>query len=83
MQKNPESEAAFSMTQSSAKGLRRLILENPDTLKKIFGKKNKDSELRIKHSLNVCALSVKLASALRHKNDDLDDLGTAALIHDL
>ena len=83
MQANPGSESAYRMTETAAKSLRQVIKSNPDALKKIFGKKVEKNEELIKHSLNVCALSVKLAEILRCTEQELDDLGTAALIHDI
>lgn len=83
MQKDPKSESAYRMTESAAKSLRQVVLGNPDALKKIFGKKVEKNEEIIKHSLNVCALSVKLGEYLKLSEKDLDDLGTAALIHDI
>jgi len=83
MQKDPGSETAYRMTESAAKSLRQVIKNNPDALKKIFGKKVEKNEEIIKHSLNVCALSVKLAELLKLSEQDLEDLGTAALIHDI
>lgn len=83
MQLNPGSESAYRMTETAAKSLRLVIKSNPDALKKIFGKKVEKNEEIIKHSLNVCALSVKLAEILNCSDQELDDLGTAALIHDI
>lgn len=83
MQKDPGSESAYRATEKAAKSLRQVIKDNPDALKKIFGKKVDKNEEIIKHSLNVCALSVKLAEVRRCKEQELDDLGTAALIHDV
>jgi HD-GYP domain-containing protein (c-di-GMP phosphodiesterase class II) len=83
MQQNPGSESAYRMTETAAKSLRQVIKSNPDALKKIFGKKVEKNEELIKHSLNVCALSVKLAEILGCSEQELDDLGTAALIHDI
>jgi HD-GYP domain-containing protein (c-di-GMP phosphodiesterase class II) len=83
MQTNPGSESAYHMTETAAKSLRQVIKSNPEALKKIFGKKVEKNEELIKHSLNVCALSVKLAEILRCTEQELDDLGTAALIHDI
>lgn len=83
MQQNPGSESAYRMTESAAKSLRDVIKNNPDTLKKIFGKKVEKNEDIIKHSLNVCALAVKIAENVRCTEQELDDLGTAALIHDI
>lgn len=83
MQKNPESESAFRVTVSAAKNMRKILKQNPEAFKKIFGKKSDQSEEIIKHSVNVCALALKLAEKLNHTDAELDDLGTAALIHDI
>jgi len=83
MQKDPESETSYKMTQSAAKNLRVIIEKNPDALKKIFGKKADDADLIIKHSLNVSALAVKLAIICKCEDDEIDDLATAALVHDI
>lgn len=83
MQKNPSSESAYRMTENAAKSLRDVIKNNPEALKKIFGKKVEKNEDLIKHSLNVCALAVKIAENCRCSEEELDDLGTAALIHDI
>lgn len=83
MQKNPASESAYRMTESAAKSLRLMIKNNPEALKKIFGKKAEKNEELIKHSLNVCALSVKLGEILKCNEQELNDLATAALIHDI
>jgi putative nucleotidyltransferase with HDIG domain len=83
MQKDPGSESAYRATEKAAKSLRQVILNNPDALKKIFGKKAEKNEEVIKHSLNVCALSVKLAEMLKCSDQEMDDIGTAALIHDI
>lgn len=83
MQKDPKSESAYRMTETAAKSLRQVIMQNPDALKQIFGKKVEKNDEIVKHSLNVCALSVKLATILGCTDSELDDLGTAALIHDI
>ena len=83
MQKDPGSESAYKATEKAAKSMRQVILNNPDALKKIFGKKVEKNEEIIKHSLNVCALSVKLAEIMKCSELEMDNIGTAALIHDI
>ncbi len=83
MQKDPGSESAYKATEKAAKSMRQVILGNPDALKKIFGKKVEKNEEIIKHSLNVCALAVKLAEVKKCTEAEMDDIGTAALIHDI
>lgn len=82
MGKNP-TESAYRATEKAAKSMRQVITGNPDALKKIFGKKAEKNEEIIKHSLNVCALSVKLAEVKKCTEQEMDDLGTAALMHDI
>ena len=82
MSSNPN-ESAFRATEKAAKSMRQVILGNPAALKKIFGKKVEKNEDLIKHSLNVCALSVKLAEVKKLSEKEQDDIGTAALIHDI
>jgi HD-GYP domain-containing protein (c-di-GMP phosphodiesterase class II) len=82
MNSNP-TESAYRATEKAAKSLRKVISSNPEALKKIFGKKAEKNEEIIKHSLNVCALSVKLAEVRGCSEKEMDDLGTAALIHDI
>jgi HD-GYP domain-containing protein (c-di-GMP phosphodiesterase class II) len=83
MQKDPGSESAYRMNEPAANSLRQVVLVNPDALKKIFGKKVEKNEEIIKHSLNVCAFAVKLGEIMNLNEKELDDLGTAALIHDI
>jgi HD-GYP domain-containing protein (c-di-GMP phosphodiesterase class II) len=82
MNENP-TESNYKMTQKAALGLRQVIKSNPDALKRLFGKKAKESDQIISHSLNVCGLVTKLAEILKFKEDEIDDLATAALIHDI
>lgn len=83
MQRDPESERSYQATQKAVKSLRQVIFENPSALKKIFGKKAaKDDEI-IRHSMNVAVLSVKFAQTLKCSEAEIDDLGTAALLHDI
>ncbi len=82
MSDNP-TEENFSMTKKAATGLREVIRKNPHALKRLFGKKGHESDLIIKHSLNVCALATRLAEHLKLPEDVIEDLATAALIHDI
>ncbi len=82
MQKNP-TEKSYNMTQKAAKGLRDLITQNPSALKRLFGKKSKESDQIINHCINVCGLATKLGEHIRLPDADIDDLATAALIHDI
>jgi len=83
MQEEPESEAAYKMTNKAAKSLRQVVEQNPEALKKIFGKKASEADLIIKHSLNVSALSLKLGQKMKLNETQLDNIATAGLIHDV
>ncbi len=83
MQQQPESEVAYKMTNTAAKNLRNVIEKNPEALKKIFGRKVDDADLVIKHSLNVSALSTKLANIMKCKSEDIDNIAVAGLMHDV
>jgi HD-GYP domain-containing protein (c-di-GMP phosphodiesterase class II) len=83
MQDDPGNVSAYKMTQNAAKGLRAIVEGNPEALKNIFGRKALDSEILTKHSLNVCALSTKLAKLLKHTEEEIDNIATAALLHDI
>ena len=76
-------EENYNMTKKAASGLRSVIRKNPNALKRLFGNKGRESELIIKHSLNVCALATRLAEHLKIPDEEIEDLATAALIHDI
>ncbi|MBI2520627.1 MAG: HD domain-containing protein [Bdellovibrio sp.] len=83
MQSEKASPAAYNITQKAAKSLREVIEQNPNTLKKIYGKHSDAMTDVIRHSLNVCALCTKLGRKQGLENALLDPLGTAALLHDI
>lgn len=82
MQSEPN-EKSYSMTQKAAKGLRELMTQNPSALKILFGKKSKEADQIINHCINVCTLATKLAEHIKLPSDEIDELATAALIHDI
>lgn len=82
LQNNPASQASFKMTQNAAKKLRELVQKNPEALKQFFGS-NKESEPIIRHSLNVCTFSIKLAQIYKIPDSEIDFIATAALMHDI
>lgn len=83
MQKDPESETSYKMTENAARSLRQCISDNPEALKEIFGKKVEEEDLLIKHSLNVSALSMKLGQKMKLSEDELDEIAVAGLLHDI
>ncbi len=82
IQEDPGSEKSFNMTRKAAQNLRKIIFENPDALKAIFGS-DSESEPIIQHSLNVCVLAIKFAKSQKCSEEDIDFLSTAALMHDV
>jgi HD-GYP domain-containing protein (c-di-GMP phosphodiesterase class II) len=83
MCEDPSTAASYKITQKAAKSLRKIIENNPNALKKIYTNVGETLSDLIKHSLNVCALSTGLGKRLGFSEDMLDDLGTAALLHDI
>lgn len=83
MQDDPGSEVSYNLTKVAAKGLSKVILDNPEALRKIFDHKGDESELLIKHSLNVAALSIKLAKASECNEEEIENVATAGLMHDV
>ena len=83
MQKDPESETSYKMTENAARSLRQCISDNPEALKEIFGKKVEEEDLLIKHSLNVSALSMKLGQKMNLNEEELDEIAVAGLLHDI
>ncbi len=81
------SREAFQMTEKAATGLRKVVQENPKALKNIFGDKKKSSgqtmDVVLDHCKNVAALAVRMAFASGFRGEDLDDISTAALMHDI
>jgi HD-GYP domain-containing protein (c-di-GMP phosphodiesterase class II) len=80
---DPKSHASYQITEKAAKSLRQIIEENPTLLKKIYSNMGETISEVIKHSMNVCALSTRLGKKLGLNEKELDDLGTAALVHDI
>ncbi len=83
MQADPASEVSYRMASSSASNLRKTVSQNPEALKKLFLRPVEDSDLLVKHSLNVCAFTTKLGLAQGLSEERLDRIATAALLHDL
>lgn len=80
---DPGSEIAFKMTESAARGMSKVVLENPEALRTLFEKQGEDGERIVKHSMNVCALAVKLAEAKKCTTKEIENLAIAALMHDV
>jgi len=79
---NPMNQASFKMGQTVSRKIQELFLNDPNSLKELYGK-SQDADSIIQHSTNVCALAVKLANEVKLPKTELDNLATAALIHDV
>jgi HD-GYP domain-containing protein (c-di-GMP phosphodiesterase class II) len=80
---DPQSEAAYELTLKAAKGLRKVVNKNPDALKKIYSQRGRNHDKILSHCKNVCALATRFAFLEGFKNEELDQLGAAALLHDI
>lgn len=79
----PDSLEAFELTEKAAKGLRKIVTGNPNALKKIFSKKTRETAMVQQHCSNVAAIALKLGFSCGFRGEDLDNLGAAALLHDI
>lgn len=82
MSSDPGNEANFNMTRKASKNLQKLIFENPDALKHMFGDTDEQSPV-IQHCINVAVLTIKFARKKNISDEEIDYLSTAALMHDL
>ena len=79
---SPESEESFNLTRSAANNIRKLLREVPETFLDVFDH-SKDVHLIIAHSVSVCTLCIKLGEELGLKDEEIENLSTAALMHDI
>lgn len=82
MQKKTDA-TSYKATVKAVKGLNDIIFSDPEALKNIFGKTREKSDELINHSFNVCALSMKLATYRKCSAEEIENLGIAALMHDI
>lgn len=80
---DPMSVQAYQFAEKAAKGLRKVIQSNPKALKNIFAKKGRQTDSIETHCKNTAGLAIKIAFGLGFRGEDLDNLGSAALLHDL
>lgn len=80
---NPESESSFKMTQAAAAQLQKVLTTSPEALKKLFEKKTIDTDLIIEHSMNVASLATRLAIRIGCSDQDISNIASAALLHDV
>lgn len=58
------------------------VLENSDAMLLLTQLKHQD-QYTAQHSLNVCILAILLGRELKFSNEDLNDIGLCALLHDI
>lgn len=80
---DPDAQQAFELTEKAAKGLRRVVSQNPKALKKMFHRRGRKTEIIQEHCKNTAALSIKLGFVCGFRDEELDNLGAAALVHDM
>lgn len=80
---DPTSVLAFKMADKAAKGLRKVVQNNPKALKQVFNKKGRQTDSVEAHCKSTATLALKLAFSIGYRGEDLDNLGAAALLHDV
>lgn len=83
MQENPGSKVAYKMTETAATNLIQIMSMNPDALQAIYDKEVNESDRIVKHSLNVCAMCIKVAEKLELSDVEIENIAAAALLHDI
>jgi len=75
-------EIDVKQAKALVQGLTENIIQNPTALIWLTNLRNRDEYTAI-HSLNVCVLSLFFGRSLGLNHDQLQDLGTGALLHDI
>lgn len=85
MSKEPDSVAAYKMTEKAAGGLRQVLGKDPEVLKYIFQKSSESgsADVGTRHGINSAALAVALGEAIKLKGTEIGNLGVAGLLHDI
>ncbi len=83
MQNDPKSQISYQMTKTAAKSVARVVMGNEDALQALYEKEAEVGETVVNHSMNVCAICVKLAEMLKCNGKEIETISIAALIHDL
>ncbi|MDH4468700.1 MAG: HD domain-containing protein [Bacteriovoracaceae bacterium] len=88
IQQDPGSKKSYVKAEKAAKGIVEILTNNNDVLKTIFKNNLPDgqegnSELMIKHSVNVATLAVKFGEISKFKKSVLENFGMAGLFHDV
>lgn len=80
---DPDSLPAYQVVQKAARGLRDCVQKGPQFFQKLFLFKDSSVQPLIDHSKNVALIALQLGTMNRIDRDGLDDLATAALLHDI
>jgi len=76
-------EKDYQLVLKGAKGLRKIVSQRPEVLQQLFFQRNRDHSILIEHSKRVCMLAARLGFKAGLNSEELDDLSTAALVHDI
>lgn len=83
LQKAPD-QKSYKAAVKAVKGINEIIFSDPEALKNIFSKsRNDQADQLVNHSFNVCALSMKLATYQKCTQEEIENIGVAALMHDI
>jgi HD-GYP domain-containing protein (c-di-GMP phosphodiesterase class II) len=80
---DPDSVVAYQIASKAAKGIVLALEQSPDMIHELFTKHDLESSPLICHSKNVACLCVALGIKQGLKRDELYQLATAALVHDI
>lgn len=81
---NYDNKDSFVAAENAAKGLVQVIRKNPDILKDLFVKtQESDSDVHVKHAINVSFLAVKFAETLKMDNATIENMCVAGMLHDI
>lgn len=83
MHKDPSSQSSYKNTQRAAKTLRKLISDNPNSLKNFYGRKAASNETLMKHCTNVSALATSMAKLHEIDEEEQNIIAIAGLLHDI
>lgn len=83
MQSNPDCRQAYKMTTNFAENLIKIMLSNPFAVRSLYDNAFTDSSLIAQHSLGVCAVSIKMATILKVRGKNLENIAISGLLHDI
>lgn len=86
--KDPISKKSYNKAQKSAKGIIDIVTKNDDVLRYLVNANLSDdgennTELLIRHSVNVAAIAAKFGETLKLPKKDLEFFGICGLYHEM